>query len=483
MKLENLLQQVPEVLVNGPIDLEIRGLSSDSRGIKEGFLFIAKRGAHVDGHSFIPQAISMGATCILSDHVVPSLEITQLIASDVTAVEAKLASTFYRNPSADLFMVGITGTCGKTTTSYIVRHLFSRFHIRSGLIGTVAYIAGSVHQEACKTTPDVITVQSLLHEIVRAGDAACVMEVSSHALSQGRVAGIDFDTAVFTNLTHEHLDYHKTMEAYASAKNQLFRSLRKDGAVAILNASDPWVDVISAGTQARILSYAIEKPADVQARRIQYDHRQTSFDICYNSKTVPVRWSMAGRFNIENALAAAAVFLAQGYSILEVAEGLSSFSPPPGRLELVDNPKGFAIYVDYAHKEDALRKVLSAIRDNAKGRVITVFGCGGDRDRQKRPLMARAAEELADVVIVTSDNPRSEDPLAIIQEISTGFQQQKHIIIPDRKEAIGYALNVASPDDTILIAGKGHEKYQIFAHETIAFDDCEVAKSFCVDKT
>jgi UDP-N-acetylmuramoyl-L-alanyl-D-glutamate--2,6-diaminopimelate ligase len=475
MKLQELLQELPDIEVHGSKDIEISGLSSDSRALEKGYIFVAKRGDHFDGNSFIPQAVALGASCVLSDTYFPSIPITQITTPDVSAVEGDLAAAFYRHPSSNLFMVGITGTCGKTTTAYITRHIYSHFHMPSGLIGTVSYITGDTSREASKTTPDVITTQSLLRDIVHSGASACVMEVSSHALIQGRVKNIDFDAAVFTNLTHEHLDYHKTMEAYAAAKGLLFQSLKND-AVAILNAGDSWVDVISAGTQARIFLYAIEKPADVQAKNIRYDHMTTTFDISYNAQTVTVKWSMAGRFNVENALAAASVFLSHGYPLLDVAEALSTFASPPGRLERIENSHGIAIYVDYAHKEDALRKVLSALRDNAKKRLITVFGCGGDRDRKKRPLMARAAEELSDIVIVTSDNPRSEDPLAIIQEICSGFQHQRHLVLPDRKQAICHAIELAMPGDTVLIAGKGHEKYQIFSDETLAFDDCEVAK-------
>lgn len=481
-KLKRLLKEISPVEVLGSKDVEITSITSNSKLVAPGALFVARRGSTFDGNRFIPEAISSGAVAVLSDVFDPSLTVTQLIVNDVAVVEAQIAIAFWQNPSKELIMVGITGTSGKTTTSYIVRHLFSTLGINSGLIGTVVYITGDHQCEASHTTPDVITTQRLLREIVKSGSRACVMEVSSHALSQGRIAGIDFDIAIFTNLTHEHLDYHKTMEAYADAKNPLFRTLgtgSKKEAVAILNAQDPWMERIAKGMQQKRITYAIEGAADVVASSLNLMASSTTFVMTYAGRTVPVITPLVGRYNVANTLAASAALLSRGYSLEEIAEGLKSVSPPPGRLQRVGNALGLTIYVDYAHKEDALRKVLPALRESTKGRLITVFGCGGDRDREKRPLMAHAVEELSDFAIVTSDNPRSEDPLSIIQEICKGFTHTNYTVLPDRKEAIDKAVHLASPDDVILIAGKGHEKYQIFAHETVPFDDCQVAAECC----
>ena len=482
-KLKRLIKDLPHIDVIGSKEIEVTGITSNSKLVAPGSLFIARRGAAFDGNRFIPEAVASGAVAIVSDVFDPSLTITQLITPDVAAMEAYLAAAFWQNPSKELTLVAITGTSGKTTTSYIVHHLFSHFHIRSGLIGTVAYIAGAHRYEAPNTTPDIITNQRLLGEIVKAGDTACVMEVSSHALTQGRVAGIAFDTAIFTNLTHEHLDYHKTMDAYAQAKNILFRSLTADGKkdpIAILNGQDPWSAHVSSGTSARTFTYAIDDSADVVASHLRLGPHSTTFDLSFGGKQAAVISPLVGRYNVANAVAAAASFLARGYPLGEVAQGLATVTPPPGRLERVDNALGLAIYVDYAHKEDALRKVLPALRESTQGRLITVFGCGGDRDREKRPLMARAVEELSDIAIVTTDNPRSEDPLRIIDEICKGFTSSNYIVVPDRKEAIHKALYIATPKDVVLIAGKGHEKYQIFAHGTVPFDDCQVAAEWCV---
>jgi UDP-N-acetylmuramoyl-L-alanyl-D-glutamate--2,6-diaminopimelate ligase len=482
-KLKKLLKEIPPLEVVGSKEIEITAVTSNSKFVVPGSLFIAKRGSTFDGNHFIPEAIESGAVAILSDVFDPSLSVTQLITPDVVAIEACIASAFFQHPSKELMIVGITGTSGKTTTAYVVHHLFSHFGIKAGLIGTVAYSTGTRTYEAPNTTPDVLTTHRLLREVVKSGDTACVMEVSSHALAQRRVAGIGFDTAIFTNLTHEHLDYHKTMESYAQSKNILFRSLGSDGkrnCLAVMNAQDPWAKVISEGTAAQVVTFGIDCAADVEALHLQLNPSSTIFHLSYQGKSTPVTLPLVGRYNVGNAIAAACAFLARGYPLEEVAAGLATVTPPPGRLELVPNTLGLMIYVDYAHKEDALRKVLPALRESTKGKLITVFGCGGDRDRAKRPRMARAVEELSDISIVTSDNPRSEDPLAIINEICKGFTTSNYMVIPDRKEAIAKAVHVATPQDVILIAGKGHEKYQVFAGGTAPFDDCKVAAECCV---
>lgn len=482
VKLKRLLKKIPSLNVIGSKEIDITGITSHSKLVAPGSLFIARRGASYDGNCFIPEALASGAVAILSDVYDPSLAATQLIARDVTAMEALLAAEFWGHPSEQLHLVAITGTSGKTTTSYVVRQLLSHFGIKAGLIGTVAYIAGTRCYEAPNTTPDVITNHKLLGEIVRAGDTACVMEVSSHALAQGRVDGIGFDTAIFTNLTHEHLDYHKTMEAYAQAKNSLFAHLGNNGKrdpVAVLNRQDPWTPHVAKGTTARTVFYGIDVPADVVASHLRLSSASTSFDLSYQGQVEPVVLPLVGRYNVANAIAAAASMLARGYLLSDVVKGLAAVQPPPGRLERVANALGLAIYVDYAHKEDALRKVLPALRESTKGKIITVFGCGGDRDRQKRPLMARAVEELSDFAIVTSDNPRSEDPLSIINEICRGFSGSNHLVLADRREAIDRAVEMATTEDIVLIAGKGHEKYQIFATGTVPFDDCQTAAECC----
>lgn len=486
MKLKVLLKNLLQIDVKGSKEIEVSGISSHSKFVAPGDLFIARRGSTHDGNRFIPEAISAGAVCILSDVFDPSIKgVTQLIAQDVSRVESLLAASFWSWPSKELHMVGITGTSGKTTTSYLVHHLFAHFRMPAGLIGTVEYITGTRHCEAPRTTPDVVTNQRLLRDIVKSGAKACVMEVSSHALVQGRVSEIGFDTAIFTNLSHEHLDYHKTMEEYARAKNRLFRSLegsRSLEPIAIFNAQDTWVAQIAEGTTARCLTYAVDGAADVVASNIVTKSTESSFTLTCAAGSVSVHLPLIGRYNVENALAAASTFIARGYALADIAAGLSTASAPPGRLERVYNSLDLKVYVDYAHKEDALRKVLQTLRSSTQGRIIVVFGCGGDRDREKRPKMAQAAEELADVVIVTSDNPRSEDPLQIIEEIARGFTLSSHFRIPDREKAIHAAIDMATPEDLVLIAGKGHEKYQVFSTSTVPFDDCAVVREYCTRK-
>lgn len=481
MKLRQLIKNIPHLEVKGSKDIEITGIASHSERVAPGCLFIAKRGKSFDGNAFIPEALRSGAVAVLSDMFDPSLRtVTQLIAKDVEGVEGYLAAAFFDFPSKDVHVVGITGTSGKTTTSYLIRHLFSHCGRQSSLIGTVSYIIGERESSASRTTPDVITNQKFLKETVRAGIEVCVMEVSSHALSQGRVDHIDFDTAVFTNLTHEHLDYHKTMDAYAEAKSKLFSSLgKKKDSLAVFNAQDPFAECILKNASVRRVSFAIEEKADVVARNLEVSSHGTCFLLEWEGRAIPVEIPLMGRFNVQNALAAAAVFLARGYSVEDVALGMKTMAPPPGRLERIRNEHGLTIFVDYAHKEDALRKALITLRESNPERIIVVFGCGGDRDTQKRPKMGKVAEELADIVIVTSDNPRSENPQDIIDEICSGFSQKKHVVFFDRKEAIEHAISVAGKGDIVLIAGKGHEKEQIFARETVVFDDCEVARNAC----
>ncbi len=481
MKLRQLIKDVPNLEVKGSKDIEIAGLACHSNCVAPGCLFIAKRGASFDGNRFIPEVIMSGAVAILSDVYDPSIkQVTQIIAKDVGRAEGDLAATFWGYPADELNLVGVTGTAGKTTTSYITHQLFSHFGKKSGLIGTVSYVAGKRECEASRTTPDVISNQRFLREVVKAGCEACVMEVTSHALCQGRVAHIDFDTAIFTNLTHEHLDYHKTMEAYAEAKSRLFSSLgKKKDPVAIYNAQAPFAQRIVGTPHARCFSYALDAPADLVAKEVNLLPQKTTFLLQFQKEVIPVTIPLMGRFNVYNTLAAASVFISRGYSLEEVAQGLEKIFPPPGRLERVENSKNLTIYVDYAHKEDALKNVLATIRESAPKKLILVFGCGGDRDKEKRSKMAQAAEKYADIVIVTSDNPRSENPETIIQEICAGFSHHEPLIIPDRHQAIEKAVSLATDKDIVLIAGKGHEKKQIFAQGTVLFDDCEVARTCC----
>ncbi len=471
MKLKQLLKNF-SVTVKGSKEVMITGICAHSERVVPGNLFIAKG----KGSRYIAEAISSGAVAIVTDVYDPFLDnIVQVIHPDITALEAQLAACYYHDAHKELFLVGITGTNGKTTCSFLIRHLLENRQVPSGLIGTIEWIVGRHAFPATHTTPDVTTNHKLFYEMVHNGCKAAVMEVSSHALEQVRVRGIDFDVAVFTNLTLDHLDYHETMESYAAAKAKLFSSLGAT-AVAVVNADDPWAKIMTQQSSAQVMTYGIREVADITAHQIVLSAKGAQFCVNYKGLSIPFFWGLIGRFNIYNCLAAIGVGLAQGISLELILNALRSFKQVPGRLERVPSKSGLNIFVDYAHTDDALYQVLQALCEFKKGKLIVVFGCGGDRDQRKRPKMGRVAEQFADVVVVTSDNPRSEHPEAIIEDILRGVQEpSKMIIEPDRAKAIYQAVQMATPEDIVLIAGKGHETYQVCANTRIDFDDRKVA--------
>jgi UDP-N-acetylmuramoyl-L-alanyl-D-glutamate--2,6-diaminopimelate ligase len=483
MKLKKLLLNFPHLQVKGPKDVLITGISSNSKCVVPGNLFIAKKGLTHNATHFVPEAIAAGAVAIVTDFYDPLIsEIAQIVHSHPADIEADLAAAFYQYPNIKLFTVGITGTNGKTTTSYLIKHLLDSLNEPCGLIGTVEWILGSHVMPSTHTTPDVLTNQKLFHEMCAHGLKAVAMEVSSHALVQERVRGIEFDVAVFTNLTHDHLDYHKTMEHYADAKAQLFASLGKSSP----KKHFPKIVVINSDSTASVrmmrdctvpaITYGVDRTADLMARDIHLTNTGIQCTLTYKGEIASLHTVLIGRFNLYNCLAAAGVGLARGFSLQQIAKSLSAFRSVRGRLERVENPYNRHVYVDYAHTDDALENVLKTLREITKGKLITVFGCGGNRDPTKRCKMAAVAERLSDETVVTSDNPRNEDPEAILKEILSGFSThfRPHVFL-DRKDAISYALRLAHPEDIVLIAGKGHEMYQIFAHKTIDFDDRKVA--------
>ena len=472
IKLESLLSHIPQALIKGSQDLAITGLCSNSKQVAPGNLFIAKKGLSVDGAKFISEAISAGACAILTDRYDPLYgEVTQIMTPDVLAAEAALAKAFY--PSR-LFLVGITGTNGKTTTAYLVRHLLEKKGGKCGLIGTVEWNTCGQTYPSSNTTPDLLQNYKLLYEMTCNNCCSCAMEVSSHALDQGRVRGFEFDVGIFTNLTQDHLDYHPSMQAYGAAKAKLFASSK----VAVVNADSPAAaQMFQACTKERI-TYGVLQPCDLQASSITLTSQGMQFTVSFQGKQQRIRSPLIGRYNLYNLLAATGAGLAKGLTLEEIAEGLTDFSQVPGRLERVPNTQGLSIFVDYAHTDDALSNVLKTLQEMKKGRLITLFGCGGDRDKDKRSKMGAVAESLSDLVIVTSDNPRSEDPEAIIRDILTGMQSQP-VVIVDREEAIQKAIRLMAQEDLLLIAGKGHENTQVFSNRTIPFDDRAVAKKAC----
>jgi len=487
MKLKKLLKDIPAEDIKGSKEVEITGVCSNSNLVAPGNLFVARKGLTTNGAQFIPQAIESGAVAVLTDIYDPTLRnVTQIIHPDVASLEGSIAAAYNLHPSDELLLVGITGTNGKTTTAYLIKSLLDYLDEGPcGLIGTIEYIIGSQRYQATHTTPEVCTNQKMLREMLVQGCHSAVMEVTSHALDQGRVNNIDFDVALFTNLTLDHLDYHQTMEQYAKAKNKLFRNLdpnrkkkkRRTVKSAIVNVDSPWHQAIAEGCQADFITYGIENQADLTASDIEMTSTETKLNLHYQGKMIPCRWSFIGRYNLYNCLSAIAVALSQEKTLEEVANAMQFIPPVPGRLEPVPNNQGYKIYVDFAHSDDALLNVFSCLKELKKGKLITVFGCGGDRDRSKRPKMAEVCEKYSDMSFVTTDNPRKEDPIGIIRDIIQGFKSlDSYMIESDRREAISKAIDMATPNDIILIAGKGHEQYQIFAHQTIEFDDRIVAK-------
>lgn len=465
MKLKLLLQGIEGIEVRGSKEIEITGISTDSRIVAPGDLFIAKKGKKYDGGSFIPQAVCSGAKAIVTDLFDPFLHLPQIICPFPGQLEAKLAAKYFGHPSQKLFVVGVTGSKGKTTTTYLSKHLLESFGEKCGLLGTVETIIGESRFDSGCTTRDVLLNQKLLKEMVKEKCKAAVLEVSSHGLCQGRVDEIAFDLSIFTNLYPDHLDYHETVEKYAAAKKKLFVS-----GVSILNVDNPWASYMQG--KGKSLSIGIEKTADIQARDISFHEEGTEFFVSGVRFWVP----LMGIFNVYNVLCAIGLGTFLGKSLKEMSQVLEHFPAVPGRLEKVPNTRGIHVFVDYAHTGESLGLVLSTLKRVAKKKMIVVFGCGGERDRARRKEMAQSAEKYADLSIVTTDNPRSEDPAMICREILDGFDAAANVeVVLDRKEAIGKAIALASRGDFVVIAGKGHEKVQIFLKKSIAFDDVAVA--------
>jgi UDP-N-acetylmuramoyl-L-alanyl-D-glutamate--2,6-diaminopimelate ligase len=483
VKLRELLSAVAPLEVAGDPEAEILGVRADSRRVRKGDLFVAARGDCADGHEFIPEAVAAGAVAVVCERrgAAPQGAAVVRVADSRLAL-ARLAAAFHGHPSSRLRMVGITGTNGKTTTSLLVASILEAAGLPAGVIGTLCVRFGDREIPAANTTPPADDLQDALARMVQAGMKAAAMEVSSHALHQGRVEGVAWDAAVFTNLTQDHLDYHRTMDAYFAAKRRLFEGLGSGGkpGAAVLNADDPRSAelrrAVPAGVPVRL--YGSAAGADLRAEGVETGLGGSRFTLRAAEGEAEVRTPLFGAHNVENCLAAAGAGLALGLGLDAVARGIAGVPSVPGRLERVGGDP--AVFVDYAHTEDALRRALAALRPFTRGRLLLVFGCGGGRDRAKRPRMGRAAAELADFSIVTSDNPRFEEPAEIVGEILKGFGRKagRREAILDRREAIRAALARARPGDTVLLAGKGHETYQEARGARNPFDDRAVAREF-----
>jgi UDP-N-acetylmuramoyl-L-alanyl-D-glutamate--2,6-diaminopimelate ligase len=480
MQLADLIQMVKAKSVQGSVDREITGIRYDSRRVAPGNLFVAVRGATFDGHSFIEQAVEKGAVAVVGEQPALSQRATVIVVPDSRDALAQLAATFFGNPSHKLKMIGVTGTNGKSTTTFLIKHLLERASQSTGLIGTVQYEIGERLLPAARTTPESSDLQELLSQCVETGCRNVVIEVSSHALSLGRSNEIEFNVGVFTNLTRDHLDFHRGMKEYFEAKARLFEAVRQGRSKdrkAVINVDDPYGQQLVArfGKDIPTITYGMGARADFRASDFKVEMNGTSYRLDANDKSYLVRLPLIGRFNIYNSLAALAAAHAVGLDVRNAVLGLAKAPQIPGRLEAVPAKRKFHVFVDYAHTDDALLNVVKTCRDLNPSRLILVFGCGGDRDRTKRPLMGAVADQYADFAFITSDNPRKEDPEAILRDIEAGFTHKNYEKIVDRKAAITRAIAMAQPRDIVLIAGKGHEKYQEFRDHTIPFDDVEIA--------
>ncbi len=460
--------RIPEVVVTG--------VTEDSRLVQAGNVFVARNGQTTNGRKHLDQAITRGAIAVVTTGAIPACPVPQVMVPDSAVALSLLSHAFYGNPCDHVMTLGVTGTNGKTTTTYLIRHVLNYFNLRCGMIGTVETDDGQNRYESTMTTPAAAEVAKLLAGMRTNACRACAMETSSHSLHQARVAGVRFAGAAFTNLTGDHLDYHKTMEDYAAAKAKLFQSLDSK-AVAAINVDDPWAERMARGCKARVVGFGFGEAARYRAHDMKITAAGSTFILHTPDGQARIDLRLIGKHNIENALAAATL-LGEVFklNVHQLAAGLKDATGAPGRLQAVRAGQPFTVLVDYAHTDDALQNVLTALRPLTRGKLRVVFGCGGDRDPSKRPRMARVAEKFADAIYVTSDNPRSEEPRSILDQVVSGFSAgiSKPVVVEvDRRTAIQQVLAEAVQGDVVLIAGKGHENYQIIGSTKHHFDDVE----------
>ena len=471
MKLSEILNGIEYTLTGG--DVEITSVEYDSRKIKAGSLFVAVKGYQTDGHLYIDKAIENGAAAVLYEDGEAKTGAAFAKCADTRAGLSVAAANFYENSASRLKIIGVTGTNGKTTTTTLIKNILDLKGYKTGLIGTNKNIIGDEVRKAERTTPESSDLHALFNEMEKKGVTHVVMEVSSHALALYRTYGINFEVGVFTNLTQDHLDFHETMENYCEAKAILFTQA-KSGAV---NTDDKWSGNIIEKSTCPVITYGIDSDADLKAENVRMSEKGVIFDVKYKNLTQEIRLGIPGKFSVYNALAAISACLQLGIGLEDIAKGLVLAKGVKGRAEIVPLPAGYTVLIDYAHTPDGLENIINTVQDFAKGDVITVFGCGGDRDRTKRPKMGAIAGRLSDRVIVTSDNPRTEDPDAIIKDILEGMTEfSNYEVEPDRTKAIGRALKIAKEKDVIILAGKGHETYQILKDKTIDYDERKIVK-------
>lgn len=471
MKLQAILQGLEPLEVHADLSREITGICYDSRAVKPGNLFVAICGYDTDGHKYIPMALEKGAACVLCEKAPAEGE--YVLLSDSRRGLALAGANWYGNPAGEMTMIGITGTNGKTTTTYLVKHILEDcLGAKVGLVGTIQNMIGDEVLHTERTTPESLELQALFRHMADAGCTHVVMEVSSHALCLHRVDGVTFDVGVFTNLTQDHLDFHKTMEEYCRAKAMLF-ARSKVGAV---NVDDPWAKEILAHATCPVITYSAKGQAALEATDIRLEPHHVAFTAHYQGTETACTLGIPGAFSVYNALSALSAALALGIAPEKAAASLATARGVKGRAEVVPTPgKDYTVLIDYSHTPDSLENILKTVREFARGRVIAVFGCGGDRDPIKRPIMGKIAADLADLVVVTSDNPRTEDPMAIIDQILVGIpkDQTPTTVIENRRQAIRWAMDNAQAGDVIVLAGKGHETYQEIGHEKFHLDERE----------
>lgn len=490
MKLGEILKHIKVRKFIGDKEIEIKDIAYDSRKVEEGSLFVAIKGLNSDGHRFIPEAVLAGAVGvvveddeIIDDEYFIEKGVAKILVGDSRKALALISSAFYGFPSRKLKLIGVTGTNGKTTTTHLVKSILESAGLKTGLVGTINYVIGDEVIPAVQTTPESLDLNRFLSKMVDNGISACAMEVSSHALALDRVYGFDFDVGVFTNLTQDHLDFHRTFDAYFQAKKILFDSL-KESAYAIYNIDDPYGEKIVADTKAMKLSYGKSERADVRVKDVKLNFDGMNLTIQMpTGEPLEINSKLIGEFNVYNILASVAVGYALGIEHEDIKKGVENLENVRGRFEKIISPDGYVVIIDYAHTPDALEKCIDTIlklREQAGGgKLITVFGCGGDRDRGKRPVMGKIATEKSDITVITSDNPRFEDPQKIIDDILEGVKKDSvYYIFVDRAEAIKRALEMAQKGDIVLIAGKGHEEYQIVRDVKIPFSDKDVVFEF-----
>ena len=480
MKLRELIKNLSIIEMSADAEREISGVSYDSRKTEKGDMFVAIRGFEADGHKFIPKAAENGAAVILCEEK-PSCDIPYVLVSDSRYGLAIVSRDFFGDPASEMTMIGITGTSGKTSSSYLIKHMLeSKLDAKVGLIGTNGNMIGDEFLHTEHTTPESYELHKLFRHMADSGCTHVVMEVSSHSLTLERVAGIHFDVALYTNLSQDHLDFHGTMEEYAAAKRKLFSMC----SLGCFNLDDAWADFMRDGASCRTMTFSTEKnEADLVAKDIRLTADGVRFASVSGDEISITKLGIPGMFSVYNALGTMSVGLALGLSLADCSDAMSSSKGVKGRLEIVPTGRDFSVVIDYSHKPDALEKVLKTLKPVTRGRLIALFGCGGDRDKLKRPIMGRIAADNADLVVVTSDNPRTEDPDEIIREIVAGMKDKRTPtkVICDRREAIAWAIDNAAPGDVLLLAGKGHEDYQVVGHEKHHMDEREIV-SDCLKK-